>query len=113
MAIDLLRALRGAGVADALAHELAPLRGAHAALDGAIASVLDSIDGVTDEAQARRLAREAALVLQAAALRRQSPDAVFDAFCTSRLAERSDVFGLLPTGLDLDALVARALPLED
>jgi putative acyl-CoA dehydrogenase len=112
MALDLLRALRGSGVADALAAELSPLRGEHRALDAATARVLAEVDGAADEGTARRLAREAALLLQAAALRRSAPDAVFSAFCTSRLDERSDVFGLLPAGTDLDAIIGRAMPYD-
>jgi putative acyl-CoA dehydrogenase len=112
MALDLLRALRGARVAEALAHELAPVRGADAALDRAVARVLDAIDGRVDEAQARGLARELALVLQAALLRRHAPDAVFTAFCRSRFDAAADVFGLLPASCDLDALITRAMPQE-
>ena len=112
MALDLKRALRTGAVADALARELAPAQGAHPALDAAVARVLHGLDGgaghPTDEAQARRLARDAALVLQAALLRQHSTDAVFTAFCASRLAEASDVYGCLPAGLDLGAIVARA-----
>jgi len=110
MALDLLRALRGARVVEALAQELAPVRGAHAALDRAVAGVMDAVDAAGDEAQARRLARELALVLQAALLRRHSTDAVFDAFCASRFDAVADVFGLLPAGADLDALIGRAMP---
>jgi putative acyl-CoA dehydrogenase len=108
MALDLLRALRTGAVADALAHEVAPARGAHPALDRALARVLAGLDGATDEAQARRLARDTALVLQAALLRQHSTDAVFGAFCASRLQEASDVFGALPAGCDVDAIIARA-----
>ena len=54
MALDLLRALRGADVLPALEHELAPARGAHAALDRAAArgAATPSTQGV-HEAQAR------------------------------------------------------------
>jgi len=110
IALDLLRALRSGPVADALAQELAPVRGAHRQLDRAIAQVLASLDGAVDEAQARRLARDTALVLQAALLRQHSTDAVFDAFCASRLDDAADVFGALPAGCDLDAIIARAQP---
>jgi putative acyl-CoA dehydrogenase len=114
MALDLLRACRGkdggADVAPALEREFAPARGAHAAFDRAAASVLHRVDGVTDEAQARGLARDLALVLQAALLHGIAPPFVFDAFCASRLANASDVFGLLPAGIDLDALITRAMP---
>ncbi|MDP3083055.1 MAG: isovaleryl-CoA dehydrogenase [Rubrivivax sp.] len=111
-ALDLLRALRGAAVAEALAHELEPVRGAHPALDRALADVLAAMDGITHEAQARRLARDVALLLQAGLLRQTAGDAVFDAFCVSRLAGQADVFGLLPAGLDLDAVIDRAQPVE-
>ncbi|HSW06623.1 isovaleryl-CoA dehydrogenase [Aquabacterium sp.] len=108
MALDLLRALRGGPVADALAHETAPAQGAHPAFDAMLARVLHGLDGATEEAQARRLARDTALLLQAALLRQHSTDAVFTAFCASRLADASDVFGALPAGCDLNAIVARA-----
>jgi len=112
MAIDLLRALRGADVAPALERELAPARGAHAAFDRAAAVVLDTVDHGVHEAQARILARDLALVLQAALLHRQAPGSVFEAFCLSRLAATPDVFGLLPAGIDCEALVLRALPAQ-
>ena len=112
MALDLLRALRGADVAAAIERECAPARGAHAAFDRAAEHVLQQVDGVTAEAQARRLARDVALLLQAALLFRQSPGAVFAAFCDTRLADASDVFGLLGAGHDIDTLIARAMPTE-
>ncbi len=110
IALDLLRALRSGPVADALAHELAPVRGTDRRLDAAISRVVAMLDGAVEEAQARRLARDTALVLQAALLRQHSTDAVFGAFCASRLDEAADVFGLLPAGCDLDAIIARAQP---
>ena len=111
MALDLLRALRGADVAAALAQELAPVRGAHAALDSLIAHIAERVDGSTDEIAARGLARDVALAMQAALLRQHASDALFDAFCASRIAEGgADVFGRLPASTDFDALVARAMP---
>ena len=116
MALDLLRAVRGkdggADVAAALERECAPARGAHAAFDRAADRVLLQVDAVTAEAQARRLARDVALLLQAALLFRQSPLAVFVAFCDTRLADASDVFGLLGAAHDLDSLISRAMPSE-
>ena len=112
MALDLLRALRSTGAAEALAHETAPVRGAHAALDRAVERVLHAVDGGVDEAQARGLARETALVLQAAGLRCHSTDAVFDAFCATRFDAAADVFGLLPAGIDPGPLIDRAMPEE-
>ena len=112
MAIDLLRALRGADVLPALERELAPARGAHPAFERAAAVVLDTVDHGVHEAQARILARDLALVLQGALLHRQAPPLVFEAFCASRLAATPDVFGLLPAGIDLEAIVKRALPVD-
>jgi putative acyl-CoA dehydrogenase len=109
-ALDLLRALRGADVAAALAHECAPVRGAHPAFDAALARVQAAIEDGVDETQARRLARDTALLVQACLLQRHSSDAVFAAFCAARLAQASDVWGTLPAGCDVDAIVQRALP---
>ena len=110
MALDLLRALRSADVAAALSAELAPARGEHAAFDRLAATLPDRIDGATDEAQSRALARDIALLVQAALLRRHATDAVFASFCASRLDRAADVFGLLPAGTPFDALLDRALP---
>ena len=113
MALDLLRAFRGkdgaADVASALAHEFAAARGTHAAFDALASNVLQRADAITEEAQARALARDTALVLQAALLRRTAPAFVFDAFCDARLARASDVYGLMPAHHDLGALIARAM----
>jgi putative acyl-CoA dehydrogenase len=110
MALDLLRVLRGRDVAAALQQEIAPARGAHPALDRAAERALSGIAMLADEAQARRLARDIALLLQAALLQRGSP-AVFSAFCATRLDGAADVFGLLPAGSDVDAILRRAMPL--
>ncbi len=110
MALDLLRALRKGDVAGALAHELAPARGQHAALDRAMDLLPTLIEQHAAESSARTLAREVALIVQAALLAQTAPGAVTDAFCASRLAERHDVFGTLDTRADVDALIARAMP---
>jgi len=111
MALDLLRALRkGEAMAAALERELAPARGEHAAFDRLAASLPARIDEASEEGDARRLARDVALALQAAQLARHAPDAVFDAFCRARLDGDSAVFGLLPSGVEVDAIIARAMP---
>jgi putative acyl-CoA dehydrogenase len=112
MALDLLRALRGADVAAALERECGPARGAHAGFDALLTQVLHEVDGGAAEAEGRALARRVALLLQAALLHRQSPSAVFAAFCDARLAQASDVFGLLGSGHDLAAIIDRSLPVE-
>ncbi len=111
-ALDLLRALRSGPVADALMHEVAAARAANAAVERLAMRVRHGLDEAGDEAQARRLARDVALLVEAALLHDSSPDAVFDAFCRGRLDEPSDVFGALPAGCDLDAVIARAMPWE-
>jgi putative acyl-CoA dehydrogenase len=113
MALDLLRALRTGPVADALMHELAPARGAHPVFDRMIAGLPAQVDGAREEVDARRLARDVALGVQAALLRQHSPAEVFDTFCESRLGEErggGGAFGLLRAGAPLDALIARAAP---
>jgi putative acyl-CoA dehydrogenase len=113
MALDLLRALRAGPVADALMHELQPARAANAALDRLAASLPARVDGATDEAAARRLARDVALAVQAALLKQHAPAEVFETFCASRLDDQpggGGAFGLLDARAPLDALVARALP---
>ncbi len=110
MALDLRRALRSGDVAAALDRELAPARGEHPAFDAAAARLRAVLDDPGDEAQARVLARDLALVVQAALLRRHAGDAVFSAFCASRLAHSCDVFGALPAGVDVDTILTRALP---
>jgi putative acyl-CoA dehydrogenase len=116
MGLDLLRALRRSGkdasVADALAAELEPARGAHPAFDRARDALLQRIDGTTDEADARRLAQDVAILVQAALLRQHAPGVVFDAFCASRLAgDWGQTFGtLVAASTDFDTIIARALP---
>ena len=112
MALDLLRALRkGSGGLDALEAELAAARGAHPAFDRFVAPLLARAADPGDEADARRLAQDIALAVQAALLRQHAPGFVFDAFCASRLrGDGGAAFGMLPAGCDLDALVQRALP---
>ncbi len=102
--------LRGHDVAAALIHECAPARGAHPAFDRARDRVLLAVEQGVEEVQARQLARDLAVLLQAAQLFRHAPAFVFDAFCASRLASAADAFGLLPAGLPLEALIARAMP---
>jgi putative acyl-CoA dehydrogenase len=113
MAIDLLRALRTGPVADALMQELAPAHGQHGGFDRLADGLPARIDGATDEADARRLARDVALAVQAALLKQHAPEEVFDTFCASRFGDQlggGGAFGLLPSGAPLDSLIARASP---
>jgi putative acyl-CoA dehydrogenase len=111
MAIDLLRALRKGDVAAALATELAPAKGAHAALDHMTASLPTRIEQLSTEVDARRLAQDIALTLQAALLVQSTPSAVYAAFCDSRLGGQwGQTFGTLGSGTDFDAILRRAMP---
>jgi putative acyl-CoA dehydrogenase len=66
---------------------------------------------LADEAQARALNRDLALALQGALLVRYGPPALADAFCAARLGEeRGGAFGVLPRGVDTNAIIERAAP---
>ena len=111
MALDLLRALQKADGGAALAHELAPAKGAHAALDRLVAALPTRIDEMATEMEARRLAQDVALAMQAALLLQTAPAAVFSAFCDSRLAgDWGHTFGTLGSRAGFDAIISRAMP---
>ncbi|HMN91772.1 MAG TPA: isovaleryl-CoA dehydrogenase [Hydrogenophaga sp.] len=111
MALDLLRALRKADAAAALAHELAPAKGMHPALDHLAERLPIRVEEMATEMEARRLAQDVALAVQAALLAQTAPAAVFAAFCESRLAGHwGHSFGSLGSGVDFAAIVARAQP---
>jgi putative acyl-CoA dehydrogenase len=111
MALDLLRALRQPDTAAALDRELEPVRGAHPALDRVRASMPERLQRLSSPLDARRLAQEIALALQAALLLQSAPPSVSGAFCRSRLGgEWGQVFGTLPSDLHFESLLERAMP---
>lgn len=111
MALDLLRALRKGDAAAALAKELAPAKGAHAALDRLAAALPSRVELMATEMEARRLAQDVALAVQAAILYQSAPTAVFSAFCDSRLGgDWGYTFGTLGAAVDFDAIIQRAMP---
>jgi len=112
MALDLLRALGKADAAAALAQELAPARGAHPALDRAIAQLPARLQAAAaDETTARRLAQDVALAVQAALLWQSVPPAVASAFTASRLGgDWGQAFGTLPADTEFDTVLDRAMP---
>jgi putative acyl-CoA dehydrogenase len=113
MALDLLRALRKGDVSQALVQELSPARGAHAALDRMMDSLPSRIELLATESEARRLAQDVALSVQAALLQQTAPSFVFSAFCDSRLGgDWGFTFGTLGRGVDFDAIIRRAMPYE-
>jgi putative acyl-CoA dehydrogenase len=109
MALDLLRALRKADAAAALAHELAPAKGMHPALDHLASRLPIRVEQMATEMEARRLAQDVALAVQAALLAQTAPAAVFSAFCDSRLGgDWGLTFGSLGAGVDFDTIIHRA-----
>jgi putative acyl-CoA dehydrogenase len=63
-----------------------------------------------DEGQARALARDLILALQASLLIRYSTPEVAEAFCASRLDGGPMMLGCLPANAETRAIVARASP---
>ncbi len=113
MCLDVLRALaREEGALDAFLAELAITDGADPRLDAHVAGLRRELaDPVDVELRARRLVEAMALALQGSLVVRHSPPAVAEAFLASRLAGgHGAVFGTLPRGLDLAAIVDRARP---
>jgi putative acyl-CoA dehydrogenase len=111
MALDLLRGLRKADAASALAQELKPALGQHAALDRMARSLPLRVEVMGSEVEARRLAQDVALAVQAALLAQSAPGFVFSAFCESRLGGAwGQTYGSLGNGVDFDAILRRALP---
>jgi putative acyl-CoA dehydrogenase len=111
MALDLLRALRKGDAGAALVQELTPARGQHAALDRLVRSLPQRVEAMATETEARRLAQDVALAVQAALLAQTAPQAVFAAFCDSRLGgDWGQTFGSLGSTTDFQTILARALP---
>ena len=111
MALDLLRALRKGDAATALAAELAPAKGAHPALDRLAAALPTRVEHMATEMEARRLAQDVALAVQASLLFQSAPKEVFTAFCDSRLAgDWGYSFGTLGAAVDFDTIIRRAMP---
>lgn len=111
MALDLLRALRQGDMAAALARELTPAIGAHAALDAIAARLNGGLETMASPANARRLTQDLALAVQAALRYQSAPIVVFRAFCDSRLCSNwGHCFGTLDPRIDFGAIIERAQP---
>jgi putative acyl-CoA dehydrogenase len=111
--LDVLRALRKAPAAlEAFFVEVEAARGAHAALDRLVATLLrDFGDHEEPEYRARALVDRMALALQASLMLRHAPGFVADAFCRSRLESVGQhQYGALPRGVDCARIISRAMP---
>ena len=109
--LDVLRAIgRSKGTIEALRAELDRTAGDDPRLDAASDRALAelSADPATLPQRARRLAERVALVLQGSLLIRHGPPAIAEAFCASRLTDGGLLYGNLPPGVDLAAILDRA-----
>ena len=109
-ALDVLRALgREPETAEAFLAEVRLAAGADQRLDAAIARLEGEVAD-PEEQGARRLLELLAVTLQGSLLVRHGPPEVAAAFCASRLDRPGGVYGTLPAGLDLTAIVERHRP---
>ena len=80
-------------------------------MDRLAASLPARVEDMATELEARRLAQDVALAVQAALLYQTAPAAVFSAFCDSRIAGNwGQAFGTLGAGIDFDSIIARSMP---
>ncbi|MED5610649.1 acyl-CoA dehydrogenase family protein [Pseudomonas sp. JH-2] len=109
--LDVLRALsKEPGVLDALFAELGDGHG-DARLAAFIGNLKASFADTADiQFRARQLTEDVAVALQAKLLLEAGNATVADAFIGSRLGNGGRVYGTLPRGTDVEALVARATP---
>lgn len=109
--LDVLRALsKEPGVLDVLFSELGDGHG-----DKRLAVHIQQLqaqfkDTSDIQYRARQLTEDIALGLQAKLLLEAGNSAVSDAFIASRLSGGGRVYGALPRGLDVEAIVARSTP---
>ena len=112
-ALDVLRAMsREPGIIESYLAEVRAAKGADARYDAALGIVQHELSDTDDiEFRARRLVEAMALLFQTALVLQTSPPAIADAFCASRLGgDWGRAFGTLPSGLDINAIIERALP---
>ncbi|PAV47600.1 DNA alkylation response protein [Pseudomonas sp. HAR-UPW-AIA-41] len=109
--LDVLRALsKEPGVLDALFHELGDGHG-DARLAAHIRQLRSDFSDMADiQYRARQLTEDVAVALQAKLLLEAGNATVSDAFIASRLQGRGRVYGTLPRGVDVAALLVRSTP---
>jgi putative acyl-CoA dehydrogenase len=117
-ALDVLRAIvREPAGLEAFLTECDRAAGADARLDAHLERTRERLAAAlaagTEGAQfqARALVEDLAVSLQASLLVRHAPPVVADAFCAARLdGQGGRVYGTLPSGVDAEAIIDRALP---
>ena len=111
-ALDTLRAMATRPeCVEVLFDELSKTTGHDGRLDAHVAALQSGLtDPATIEYRARKVAEDISLALQGSLLVRHGHPAVADAFLASRMAgDWGGAFGTLPTGLDLNPIIERAL----
>ena len=109
--LDVLRATaRSPDAVEAVLGELELARGADRRYDTALGRLHDELARGGEET-ARRATELLALCLQGSLLVQGGSPAVADAFCATRLGgDHGLAFGTLPSGMDVDGILARVLP---
>ncbi|HLS45237.1 MAG TPA: acyl-CoA dehydrogenase family protein [Ornithinicoccus sp.] len=109
IALDVLRAIaRDPASVEAFFAEVSVTGGAYPVLDGHLARTR-ALAGSADQASARFLVESLALALQASLMVRHAPTPVAEAFVASRLGGGGgQLYGVLPTGADVGAILERA-----
>lgn len=111
MCLDVLRALaREPQALDVVFAEFDGARGENAAYDGALEALKEAFaDFGSLEARSRQVVEQMAKVAAGAILLQHAPSFVSDAYCATRLGrDWGDVYGTLPAGADIAAIVERA-----
>ncbi len=116
MCLDVLRAIqREPKSLEALSAELRSVNGMNADYDRFLAQLENELRGTNDaEMHARHIVEDLALALEGSVLLNAKNSQIADAFIASRLVERrSAIYGTLPKGTPLRAIVDRTLPVVD
>lgn len=111
--LDVLRAMaRHQGATDILLSELKLAAGTNRYFDQAVSGITSSFRR-PGEAGARRISERIAILLEASLMLRYAPPADADLFCASRLgADVHQTYGAFAGDADVDAIIARAMPME-
>jgi putative acyl-CoA dehydrogenase len=115
MCLDVLRAIhREPHSLEALVTELRLVKGQNAEYDRLLAHVENQLRATEDaELRARQIVENLALSLEICVLLRTDESQIADAFIASRLSgRRSVIYGTLPAGTPLRALIDRACPVR-
>lgn len=111
--LDMLRAIvREPRTLEAVLQEIRQAKGGNKHLDASAAQLAHELaDHDALELRSRLLAEQLALALQGSLLVRAGNHDVADAFCASRLGgQHGQALGTLPKGLNLGAIIQRAMP---